>query len=125
MVADVADVVAALRAPRYACRDEAGLQIQIQGALSAAGIESLREHRLSDRDRVDFFVRDAALGAGIAIEAKVAGTIAGVMQQLARYAESPDVHDVVLVTTRGSHRVLDGAVVAGKTVHVVVARRFV
>jgi hypothetical protein len=61
------------------------------------GVEILREHRLSARDRPDFF----AAADGVAIEVKVGGRgqqRAAIIRQLARYAEHDQVKALVLVT---------------------------
>lgn len=82
----------------YAFGTEDDLQMGIGQALSGAGIEYKREERLSATDRPDFMVGD------VAIEAKVTGPRAAVMRQLARYASYPEVAEIVLVTSRTTHR---------------------
>lgn len=42
-------------------------------------------------------------GRNIAIECKIKGSATSVMAQLARYAESVQVDDVILVTSRRNH----------------------
>lgn len=107
---DVADTVAAAR---FGYRNEDELQAGLAAALVAAGHDVIREVRLAARDRVDLLVDRTA------VEVKVAGTPERVLAQLARYAESDWVDDLVLVTTRARHRTLPDEV-GGKPLRVVV-----
>lgn len=77
------------------------------------GVEILREHRLSSRDRPDFF----APAEGVAIEVKVGGRGQqrnAIVRQLDRYAEHDQVKALVLVTG-----VAMPAIRLSKPVHVV------
>lgn len=59
----------------------------------------VREHRLSDRDRVDFaVVLECRLPNVVAIEVKVTGTVMDVMQQMQRYSRHPDVGALILAS---------------------------
>jgi len=58
----------------------------------------LREHRLTDKDRPDFF----APSEGIAVELKTQGSRASVLRQLNRYATHPDVKVLCLVTSKAN-----------------------
>jgi hypothetical protein len=91
---------------------EEELNLLVERLLGAAGIEFKREHPLSKRDRVDFLV------GRLALELKVDGSAAAILRQLDRYAESPDVDDLVLVTTRHSHRFATTKL-RGKPIHVI------
>lgn len=79
--------------------NEADLQTAIADALAAAGVFRIREHSLSAHDRIDLYLP----GLRIGIEVKIAGDTAAVERQLRRYAASPQIHALVLVTTRASH----------------------
>jgi hypothetical protein len=105
----VADVI---RGQRYRYADEHDLQAGIAAALEQAGIPARREVPLSSTDRVDF------LAGTIGIEIKVAGQTASVRRQLARYARSLEVSELILVTTRSAHRPMPPTL-EGKPVHIV------
>lgn len=105
----VAEVLAPYRF-RWAREDD--LQRAIAGALAGAGLPLEREVALTRRDRVDLLV------GRVAVEVKIAGSARGVRRQLARYAGSPLVDEIVLVTARSAHTALAG-VVGGKPVEVV------
>jgi len=110
-MADAGQVIAAIKAFRYAYADEIALQEGIAAALALAGIEADREVRLSRRDKVDFLV------GTIGIELKVAGQPAAVERQLGRYAASERISELVLVTTRPAHRSVP-RLIGGKPMHV-------
>lgn len=76
---------------------EAQLHDAIAAALTERRITFEREVRLNERDRVDFLAGD------VAIECKVDGSRIEVMRQLLRYAESPRVGSILLVTSRSRH----------------------
>lgn len=97
----------------FSCSDESQFQAGIEQVLVGAGIKFVREFRLSPSDRVDFMVDD-----GLAVEAKVQGSFSEVIRQLHRYAQHPEVREVLLVTTRSQHRHMPTAM-SGKPVHVV------
>jgi hypothetical protein len=108
----VADVIAAIRAQRYAYSGEDGLQAGVAAALDAAGLPAQREVRLSATDRLD------VLSSGVAIEVKLTGAVPAVLAQLQRYAAYDQITALVLVTTRARHRALP-LEVGGKTLAVV------
>ena len=107
------DVIAAVNAWQYNHDDEYQLQDGIGAALDAAGIGYTREHRLTDKDRVDF------LAGTVGIEIKVAGDKMALARQLQRYAHHPSIEHLVVVTTRRAHRGVHNAVFDGVPVHVV------
>jgi len=90
-------------ARRLARTDERELQDAIEQMLSEHSLTFSREYRLSERDRPDFFLN------GVALEVKMAGSAPQVMRQLWRYAESPEVERIVLVTTRSQLRTMPDA----------------
>jgi len=81
---------------QYTCEDE--LQRAIASVLSDSSIPHVREYRLTEKDRLDFMVE------GIVIEVKVDGSTTAVIRQLHRYAQHPEVKEIVLVTDRARHR---------------------
>ncbi len=97
---------------RYRYRDELQLHDGIGQVLAEAGVIVAAEARLSGRDRIDF------LAGTVGIEVKVAGTAAAVVRQLRRYAASPRVEALILVTNRARHRAMPDQS-GGKRVRVV------
>ncbi len=61
-----------------------------------------RERKIGIRDRIDF------LCDRVGIETKVSGSYIEVAGQLLRYAESPDIDSIILITNKAGHRQLDG-----------------
>jgi len=97
-VPDVEQVIALIRAHRYRYVDELEFHAGIDQVLRAAGIATRREVVLAPTDRIDFL-----LPGGLGIEVKLAGAPGDVLRQLRRYATSPDVAGLLLVTTRIRH----------------------
>lgn len=107
---EICDVLREL-APTFVT--EADLQRELQNALSAAGVASVREVVLSaDAGRIDI------LSGSIGVEVKVKGTLQDVSRQLSRYAACQEIEELVLVTTRPSHLAVSETM-HGKPVHVV------
>lgn len=73
--------------------DEYGYQDQFAEWLNATGIAHERERKLTEKDRVDFLVGD-----GIAVEFKLKCSANEALRQLARYAQSPSVEEILLVS---------------------------
>lgn len=84
---------------RFTYSGETALQDALEVLLAEARHAVLREVRLSATDRIDFLVDRCG------VEVKVKGTAAAVQRQLQRYARSPLVDELLLVTT--THRHLD------------------
>jgi hypothetical protein len=93
-------VIEVLSHCRFSFVDEDRLQAGIAAALADVGVSSEREVRLAPRDRIDL------LASRVGIEVKVAGSAESAWRQLNRYATSDRVDELVLVTTRASHRAL-------------------
>ena len=114
LAAIVEGLTAALqrRPPRAA--NEAELQAILWDHLRALDPRTVREHPLTRADRIDFLLGRTG------IEVKVKGPSAEVTRQLWRYAESDQIDDLILVTTRREHlRVIrQSAIFDGKPVHV-------
>jgi superfamily II DNA or RNA helicase len=109
-VDSVAEVITSRRY-RYASEDE--LQRGIEEAFLAAAVPHHREVNLGAAGRIDFLV------GRVGVEVKIAGEVGDVHRQLVRYAARPEVHDLLLVTSRRSHTRIP-SVVAGKQLRVVV-----
>lgn len=90
---------------------ERELQIAIEAMLRQNGVKYLREAPLTPRDRPDFLIGD------IALELKVSGSQTTILGQLLRYAESPRVAAIVLLTTRPRHLVDLPTTLSGKPLH--------
>ena len=95
-----ADRLRACLSIKFVGQNEAQLQDALQTLLKASYSHVRREHRLTETDRIDFLVERTG------IEVKIQGSLTQVMRQLRRYADSDDVDDLVLVTTRALHRQL-------------------
>lgn len=89
-----AELALLLESVRLPIGSEVLLQHGIASELSRAGILFSREHQLSDEDRVDFLV------GSVAVETKIKGGLSEVTRQLHRYAQNPEVTELLLVTSR-------------------------
>ena len=78
---------------RLSLADEKQLQAQLGQALAASGIDHTPEYRLGETDRVDFF-----LPSGLGIECKLRGGKSSIYRQLRRYAGSPKIKALLLIT---------------------------
>lgn len=99
---------------RFKVTSEAELQRALDELLRSNKCRFEREHELSPRNIVDFYLIEHS----IAVEVKMRGSFAEVLRQLHRYAEHNVVHSLVLVTTRVQHRGMPTKM-HGKPVHVV------
>jgi hypothetical protein len=91
----IADV---LEHARLTWRTERELQAEIADALTRAGIAVEREVELGDdAGRIDF------MSGTVGVEVKIKGATPAVARQLQRYAHSPRVAHLLLVTTRPHH----------------------
>jgi hypothetical protein len=91
---------------------EATLQSDIEIVLSSEGVEHHREVQLSKKDIIDFVV------GRVGIECKIDGPRTAVLSQLSRYAQHDSVDELLLVTSRASHRLLHGLTLNEKSIHV-------
>ena len=96
--------------------DEYVLQHAVGQALLAAGHVAVPEVVLTARDRIDFLIPGQP---AVGIEVKVAGSVDRVQAQLGRYAASPQIDELLLITSKARHRALHGQTLHGKPVHVV------
>ena len=110
--AQVAQIAAAISANRYRYNQETQLHEAIEQVLAEAEIAAVREAHLTSAERIDF------LAGRVGIEVKIAGRAPDVQRQLRRYAASPDIGALVLVTTRARHRGMPREI-SGKPVRVV------
>lgn len=93
--------------------NEEDLQSEILSVLLECSVPAVREVKLSDGlSRIDLMVDQ------IGIEVKIKGSAAGVFRQLKRYAECPEITELILVTTRAKHHQVP-RVILGKRVTLV------
>lgn len=114
-----AAVVEALNRGRFRYRNELQLHDGMVIALNTAGITvgaRNREVHLPGAGRIEFLL------GGLGVEVKVDGPARAVWRQLHRYAASPHVEELLLVTTRARHAVAAPIELDGKPVSVLVLR---
>jgi hypothetical protein len=126
----------ALEGWRFNYDNEAELQEGIAQALDEAGVRFRRERQLG-RDRIDFYIPFPSTDTtravlrhalpfrgpdpeerGIGVEVKAQGSVAAVQRQLHRYAQRPEVTELVLLTTKRRHGQVAREMM-GKRVHVI------
>ena len=115
-----ADICLALYNTKYHYHSEKELQHGVGQVLSGLNLVFKPEYSLAPRDRIDFLITD---DSGIGIECKSddskGGTsLASVTRQLMRYAQSPLVRELVLLTTMSKHKNLP-EVMNGKPLYIV------
>lgn len=94
---------------RFRFTDERDLQEQIAALLETNKIVFTREFSLSQQDRIDFICltlskeKGLTESAAVGIEVKVDGSLSAIERQLWRYAASPMLSRLILVTTRSRH----------------------
>ena len=93
---------------------ETKLQLDVESILELGKWDYAREVRLSNSERIDFVCER------VGIECKVKGSFADVVAQLGRYAHCVELDSILVISSRGSHRELDGLVLNGKRVCVVI-----
>jgi hypothetical protein len=109
----------AVGAHLYRYPDEISLQESLATVLVDAGLSVAREVPLDRRNRIDFLVqRPTGKIERVGVEVKTGGSVADVRRQLTRYARSPEIDGLVLVTNRVRHRELPPAI-EGKPIRVV------
>lgn len=97
---------------KFRYQNEKELQRGIAEVLQKHGLAYKAEVQLTGKDRIDFLV------GNIGIEVKVGGSLSAVTRQLYRYAERPEISDLILVTTRHGHGNLPSEI-NGKPLYVV------
>lgn len=91
----VEGLVTILRQHRFHFQHEKDLQDGIAQVLSEKKVWFEREREIAPGCKIDFLV-----SALVGIEVKVDGSPSAVTRQLYRYARSPVIHDLILVTSR-------------------------
>lgn len=77
-------------------RFEIVLSRLVRNALEAHHIDYRAEVRLSEHDRLDFFIPSP----GVAIEIKVKGSLSALLRQIHRYAAHEEIKEIVVVTNQ-------------------------
>lgn len=93
MMISTEEILTTLSARRIVGLSEAVVQDSIESVLRQAGIEHIREARLSERDRIDFLIGD------IGIEVKTKGSRSSLIRQLGRYAQHEQVNTLILASS--------------------------
>lgn len=110
--AEVEAVSSLIRSHRFRYSSEDMLQEGLAAALTEAGLDVVREVRLSGRDRIDLIV------GRVGVEVKVNGSARQVARQVERYLSSDLLDGLVVVSARVRHGRLRGEF-GGKPVRVV------
>ena len=82
---------------RFAFANEDQLHLGLAQMMEQEGIAFEAEVRLTPADRIDFMV------GKVGVEVKVGHSVSSVMRQLYRYAQRPEIDELLLVTTRAPH----------------------
>lgn len=107
----VTDLVTLIRSHRFNWKNEEDFQEGIRHVLKGGKIQFRREVILGDAGRIDFMV------GKIGVEIKVKESVSKVAKQLHDYAKRPEIRELLLVTTKVSHRGISGTM-RGKRVTV-------
>ncbi len=91
---DSLSIIIALRSHRYNFANEIEFQDGIAKVLDEAFIPYQREHDLGENGIIDFFCN------GIGVEAKIKGSRAQLMRQVARYAKHESLKSVIVASIR-------------------------
>lgn len=95
----IEQILSAIKGQRFDLQNEKELQKQIGESLSSTGLIYSREHQLSKKDIIDFFLPDEGK-AGIGLELKIKGTAKAIYKQLDRYCQHHEITHIILVTNR-------------------------
>jgi hypothetical protein len=102
LAAELLSVTQRLRTTRFVFTTEGELQQGVAQALAVEGLDVEAEVRVDARNRLDLKV------GRVGIEIKIGGTWREVRRQLERYAGLDTIGALVLVTSRPSHRRIEG-----------------
>ena len=87
-----------LQSKAYDYIDEKRCQDQMEEHFSELGIGFIREFRLDEHSRIDFFFPNS--GIGLEVKAGKSWSRMKVYRQVERYTKSPDIRGVILATGR-------------------------
>lgn len=94
---DIKTIEKILLSYRFNFSTEEELQNAVEAVLRENNIDFVREHKLSDQDRIDFLLGSTGL------EIKIGFSYADVVRQLHRYAQSKEIDELILLTSRLQH----------------------
>lgn len=97
-MSDSKALIEALRSVRFRFSSEEDLQLGIEKLLTSRSIPFEREVRLDAYSRIDFMV------GGVGVEVKIDGSAEELGRQVLRYLQHENVREIVVVTTRATHR---------------------
>lgn len=94
------DIARLVSQHHYRFAHEAELQRGIAVVFDRAGVPYVREAEIGPRERIDFLVEGAGVDGVIGLEIKTQHATNEVLRQLGRYADSPRLTALMLVTSR-------------------------
>ena len=106
-------ILDSIRGCRFNFTCERDLQDGVAQLLEELEAVYEREHEFNPQDRIDFWFPEQ----GVGVEVKIQESLTDVTRQLHRYAASPEVKVLVLLTTKMSHRQMPEKM-CGKPIHV-------
>jgi hypothetical protein len=109
---ETSDLLSILRTIRCATDSESELSSLVFARLVNASLVFRAEVWLNDSDRIDYLV------GRVGVELKVKGAVNSVARQLQRYAQSDQIDELILVTTKRLHSKVP-LMLSGKMVHVI------
>lgn len=112
---DIEWLVAQLPQHRWPIGVELDFQNAVATWLNRQDVRYQREYHLREADIIDFYFPDNRIG----LELKVKGSPGAVMRQLQRYARSPEVAALILMTPHASLAASVASSLSGKPVHLV------
>lgn len=104
----------ALDGCKFSYSNEKQLQTQIQRVFERLPLPRRREVDLGGGDVIDFIV---GFGQNLGIEVKTKEPVKKVLRQLERYAQHPEITDLLLITSVPAHSKLPRTL-NGKPVHI-------
>lgn len=99
---------------RYRVNSEYMMHNAVAQVLKENHIHYEREYPLTSSSRVEFFLPED----GVVIECKIEGGFSPVLRQVQRYAMVEEVNEIILLTTRSTHRGIPSEI-SGVMVHVI------
>ena len=114
MAEPIDDIAEAIGRYRYNFQSEAELEAGIARGLTELGVAFERQVTIGAGAVIDL------LAGAVGVEIKVEGGLGAITRQLFRYATSPMIAALILVTRRGAHRRAFPATMHGKPFRVVV-----
>lgn len=89
-------LISSLERQRFPLNKESETQAAIEHALKQMQVEYVREYKLDENSRIDFYIPKFKLG----IEVKIKGSRADIQSQCVRYAMHNQIEAILLMTSR-------------------------